>query len=80
MSGNVTTGHHWPTVPLENDMFDALPRFGEPCSARIGIGLNENGRAGSDDQRYRAPFAECAVDALQWNGTHIARRQVIDPA
>ena len=37
--------------------------------------------AGSDDQRYRATYAECGVDALQWNGAHVApRRQVIDPA
>ncbi|KAG6370958.1 hypothetical protein JVT61DRAFT_10670 [Boletus reticuloceps] len=64
ISSSVTPGHHWPAVPLENDLFDALPRFG------------------SDDQRYRATFAECAVDALQWpgNGAHMARRQVIDPA
>jgi hypothetical protein len=62
MSGSVPPSHHWPTVPLENDMFDALPRFG------------------LDDQRYRATIAECSVDALQWNGAHIARRQVIDPA
>ena len=36
--------------------------------------------AGAEDQRYRATFTECSVDALQWNGAHIARRQVIDPA
>ncbi|KAG8213537.1 hypothetical protein J3R82DRAFT_10177 [Butyriboletus roseoflavus] len=62
MSGSVPPSHHWPAVPLENDVFDALPRFG------------------SDDQKYRATLTECAVDAFQWNGAHIARRQVIDPA
>lgn len=29
MSGSVPPSHHWPAVPLENDMFDALPRFGK---------------------------------------------------
>ncbi|KAN0090693.1 hypothetical protein V8E55_004259 [Tylopilus felleus] len=63
MHGSVSTpGHHWPAVPLEGDIFEALPRFG------------------SDDQRYRVTLAECSVDALQWNGAHIGRRQVIDSA
>ncbi|KAH0827314.1 hypothetical protein J3R83DRAFT_3938 [Lanmaoa asiatica] len=29
MSGSVPPSHHWPAVPLENDMFDTLPRFGK---------------------------------------------------
>ena len=28
VSGSVHPSHHWPTVPLENDTFDALPKFG----------------------------------------------------
>ncbi|KAG9316203.1 hypothetical protein JVU11DRAFT_2229 [Chiua virens] len=62
LSGSALPGHHWPVIPLENDVFDGLPRFA------------------SDDQRYRTTFAECAIDTLQWNTAHIARRQVIDPA
>lgn len=29
MSGSAPPSHHWPVVPLENDMLDALPRFGK---------------------------------------------------
>lgn len=85
MHGSVSTpGHHWPAVPLEGDIFEALPRFGKQCFDRFWScdvdGTDHMRLTGSDDQRYRVTLAECSVDALQWNGAHIGRRQVIDSA
>lgn len=35
MSGSAPPNHHWPVVPLENDMFDTLSRFGKQLTISV---------------------------------------------